>query len=137
MFEHIGIVVPDLDRSVRLHSATLEPLDLKILVEHRDGPNEGRVIFSSDKPQSPFFVLGADRPTFWRTDSEAAKSPVHLCFMAPSNEAVDRFHAAGLEQGAKDNGAPGIRRPPSTTHPCWMRTPTISKRGVYLQSPNG
>jgi catechol 2,3-dioxygenase-like lactoylglutathione lyase family enzyme len=33
----------------------------------------------------------------------------HLCFKAPSREAVDRFHAAGLKAGAKDNGKPGLR----------------------------
>ena len=43
---------------------------------------------------------------------QPAASPVHLCFSAPSAEAVDRFHALGLELGAKDNGHPGIRREP-------------------------
>jgi hypothetical protein len=42
----------------------------------------------------------------------AAASPVHLCFRAPSQEAVDRFHRAGLAQGATCNGAPGVRRVP-------------------------
>jgi len=37
---------------------------------------------------------------------------MHLCFRAPSREAVDRFHAAGVAHGAADNGGPGIRRQP-------------------------
>jgi catechol 2,3-dioxygenase-like lactoylglutathione lyase family enzyme len=34
---------------------------------------------------------------------------VHLAFSAPSPEAVDAFHAAALEAGGRDNGAPGPR----------------------------
>ena len=33
----------------------------------------------------------------------------HLAFVAPSTEHVDAFHAAGLEAGLNDNGAPGPR----------------------------
>jgi hypothetical protein len=32
-----------------------------------------------------------------------------VCFRAASRDAVDRFHAAGLKAGAKDNGKPGLR----------------------------
>ena len=33
----------------------------------------------------------------------------HLAFSAPSRQAVDRFHAAALRFGGKDEGAPGLR----------------------------
>ena len=33
----------------------------------------------------------------------------HFCFIAPSREAVDAFHKAGLECGGTDDGAPGPR----------------------------
>ena len=33
----------------------------------------------------------------------------HLALGAPSRDAVDRFHAAGLRSGGTDNGAPGLR----------------------------
>lgn len=47
----------------------------------------------------------------------AASSPVpadpnsglHSCFRAPTRASVDAFHAAALAQGARDNGAPGVR----------------------------
>ncbi len=32
-----------------------------------------------------------------------------LAFSAPSPDAVDAFHAAALEAGGRDNGAPGLR----------------------------
>lgn len=36
-------------------------------------------------------------------------SHVHLCFQAADRAMVERFHAAGLAAGGRDNGAPGLR----------------------------
>jgi predicted lactoylglutathione lyase len=36
-------------------------------------------------------------------------SRAFICFIAPSREAVDAFHAAGLAAGGRDNGPPGPR----------------------------
>jgi catechol 2,3-dioxygenase-like lactoylglutathione lyase family enzyme len=41
--------------------------------------------------------------------SERPVAGFHVAFSAPSREAVDRFHAAALEAGGRDNGAPGPR----------------------------
>jgi catechol 2,3-dioxygenase-like lactoylglutathione lyase family enzyme len=112
MFDHVGIVVKDLRASARLYAYMLAPLGFRIVEKHRLEADSGWVVISTGKPQSPFLVLGEGRPTFWTGDAVAAASPVHLCFAAPSKEAVDRFHNSGLRQGARDNGPPGIRRPP-------------------------
>lgn len=112
MFDHIGVVVSDLRRSASFYGHVLAPLGLRVLEEHSRGANEGWVVIGTGKPASPFFVVAAGRPTFWSDTAQPATSPVHLCFSAPSREAVDRFHAVGLEQGARDNGKPGIRRQP-------------------------
>ena len=112
MIDHIGIVVADLKRSARLYGHMLAPLGLRILEKHRRGPNDGWVVMSTGIPQSPFFVIAAGRPSFWEPEARASATPLHLCFSAPSRNAVDRFYAAGLSLGAKDNGAPGIRRQP-------------------------
>ena len=112
MFDHIGIVVSDLQRSARLYAHMLAPLGLRIVEKHRTGPGEGWVVIASGEPAAPFFVLAAGRPSFWPAEARPAASPVHLCFRAPSREAVDAFHRAGLAHGARDNGAPGVRRQP-------------------------
>ena len=112
MFDHIGVVVADLERSAQFYGGVLAPLGLHILERHSRGPNDGWVVMSTGAPRSPFFVIAAGRPSFWGPDARASASPVHLCFASPSKDAVDRFHAVGLELGAKDNGAPGIRRVP-------------------------
>jgi catechol 2,3-dioxygenase-like lactoylglutathione lyase family enzyme len=112
MFDHIGIVANDLKASARLYAYILAPLGIRIAEKHRIAPDSAWVVFSTGKPQSPFFVIGEGRPTFWTPTAIVASSPVHLCFSAPSREAVDRFHKLGLRHGARDNGAPGIRRSP-------------------------
>jgi catechol 2,3-dioxygenase-like lactoylglutathione lyase family enzyme len=112
MFDHLGIVVKDLKRSASLYAHMLAPLGLKIVEKHRTGPGEGWVVIGCGQPSSPFLVIGAGKPGFWPAEAIAGASPVHLCFKAPSQDAVDRFYRAGLAHGAKDNGAPGIRRPP-------------------------
>jgi len=78
----------------------LAPLGLRIVGKPRTGPGEGWVVISSGAPSSPFFVVGAGRPSFWQDQAMAGMSPVHLCFKAPSQDAVDRFHKAGLAQQA-------------------------------------
>jgi catechol 2,3-dioxygenase-like lactoylglutathione lyase family enzyme len=112
MFDHVGIVVADLEGSARFYGRVLAPLGLQILEKHSRGPKDGWVVMSTGAPRSPFFVFAAGRPSFWGPEARASVSPVHLCFTAPSQEAVDRFHALGLELGARDNGPPGIRRAP-------------------------
>jgi catechol 2,3-dioxygenase-like lactoylglutathione lyase family enzyme len=112
MFDHIGIVVADLRRSAQFYGRVLAPLGVRILEKHRRGPNDGWVVMSTGAPQSPFFVVAARRASFWGATAQVSASPIHLCFTAPSKEAVDRFHAIGVSLGARDNGAPGIRRQP-------------------------
>ncbi len=59
-------------------------------------------------------VAGAvmvDRPgqEYMATHEHHACGDAHVALRAASRAAVDRFHAAGLKAGAKDNGAPGLR----------------------------
>lgn len=42
-------------------------------------------------------------------DTGRVTRDLHLCFQAADRAAVDRFHAAGLTHGGRDNGAPGLR----------------------------
>lgn len=112
MFDHIGIVARDLRASARLYAHMLAPLGIRIVEEHRLAADSAWVVLSTGKPRFPFFVIAEGRPTFWTGTATVSTSPIHLCFSAPSREAVDHFHEAGLLHGARDNGAPGIRRSP-------------------------
>jgi catechol 2,3-dioxygenase-like lactoylglutathione lyase family enzyme len=112
MFDHIGVVVSDREQGWRFYERILAPLGIRVMEKYPRPNGEGWAVMSTGAPQSPFFVVAAGRPSFWTEGSKAGQSPAHLCFSAPSKEAVDQFHAIGLEAGGKDNGAPGIRRKP-------------------------
>ncbi|KAF2495606.1 hypothetical protein BU16DRAFT_618380 [Lophium mytilinum] len=55
--------------------------------------------------------FGSDYPYLWlkALPEGQTPTPTHIAFDAPNNEAVNAFHAAGLREGGKDQGAPGIR----------------------------
>src|SRR5215510_8299726 len=112
MFDHVGIVASDLERGKRFYEAVLEPLGHRLLEDHTQPDGTGWLVFGTGRPQSPFFVVAAGRPSFWAAGHEPARSPIHVAFSAPSKDAVDRFHAAGLSRGVRSNGEPGIRRKP-------------------------
>ena len=57
---------------------------------------------------------GKKWPEFWvqlasDQGQASAGNGTHIAFMAPSREAVDAFHQAGLDGGGRDAGAPGER----------------------------
>src|SRR5262249_14034942 len=55
-----------------------------------------------------FHVAGSDRSFALVRESPATEN-VHLAFPAPDRAKVDAFHAAAVEAGFRDNGAPGER----------------------------
>jgi hypothetical protein len=46
---------------------------------------------------------------FWLCQRGEPSAPTHVGFRASDRATVDAFHAAALEAGGSDNGAPGIR----------------------------
>ena len=103
MIDHLGVVVADPQIARRFYTAILEPLGISLLQD-----NGGWLVYGTPNAL-PFFVVAFGRPTFWRAEHGAAKSPLHLGFTAPSRESVDAFYRAGLASGGSDNGAPGDR----------------------------
>jgi catechol 2,3-dioxygenase-like lactoylglutathione lyase family enzyme len=110
VFDHVGIVFRDLERSGALYRAILGEIGIRLLEDHTRSDGTGWLVFGTGAPEAPFFVVAAGRPSFWTEECVPARSPAHIAFRAPSRNAVDNFHAAGLRHGATDNGKPGIRR---------------------------
>ena len=100
MYDHIGLHVNDLGASVRFYQAVLAPL--------------GHVLASHDATSAG---LGPkDAPALWLYAGNGNKSAAHVALQAPDRKSVDRFHAAGLKAGGRDNGAPGLRADYSPTY---------------------
>lgn len=94
MFDHLGLRTARLDASIRFYEAALAPL--------------GHLLASRDADGAGLGPPGA--PALWLSRvAEPRGSSAHLAFTVPDRQAVDRFHAAGLEAGGRDNGAPGPR----------------------------
>src|SRR5262245_56960517 len=110
MFDHLGIVFRDLSVAGAFYRPVLEPLGIRLMEDHTAADGTGWLVFSIGAPEAPFFVVAAGRPSFWSAGHEAARSPAHFAFTAPSRAAVDAFHRAGLAAGAVNNGDPGVRR---------------------------
>ena len=97
MIDHISVGVSDLERSARFYEVTLAPLGLSRLVT---------------RPATVGF--GKSYPEFW-INLRAGMSPIppesgsHICLRAKSPGEVDAFHAAALNAGGSDDGAPGLR----------------------------
>jgi len=95
MFDHIGLSVKNLNQSVEFYSAALAEL--------------GYVLCSRDESSAGFGPAG--EPTLWLYAAAANKAAAatHVALRARRRQAVDGFHARGLDAGGSDNGAPGLR----------------------------
>ena len=98
MFDHISFGVRDVAGAKRFYDAALAPLGYRCISDSAETLGYG-------KKAAALWIGAAERPV--KADD---KSNLHFCFTAPTRESVDKFHAAALKAGGKDNGKPGIRK---------------------------
>jgi catechol 2,3-dioxygenase-like lactoylglutathione lyase family enzyme len=110
LIDHIQLVVTDIRASKRFYGAVFEVLGIPI-----GGSAEDHI--------------WADELFISTKDSKAAAGELtgrhHLAFQAKDRKMVDRFHAAAIAAGGKDNGAPGERQ----YHPGYY--------GAFVLDPDG
>ena len=56
------------------------------------------------------------------------------CFIAPSRAAVDAFHAGGLREGGRDEGAPGLRPYGRAFYAAYLRDPDGNKLSAVCEA---
>jgi catechol 2,3-dioxygenase-like lactoylglutathione lyase family enzyme len=112
MIDHVGFGVRDYAASKAFYTQTLAPLGITLIMEVM----EAAAGFGRDG--KPFFWLSGQR----RPVSEN----VHVAFAVDERALVDAFHAAALEAGGTDNGAPGLR---PMYHPTYY--------GAFVRDPDG
>jgi catechol 2,3-dioxygenase-like lactoylglutathione lyase family enzyme len=111
MLDHMGFNVSDYDQSKAFYERALAPLGLALELE----PVPGVGGFGE-----------AGKPFFWIASRGPAHTGIHVAFLTDRRETVDAFHAAALEAGGTDNGAPGVR---TLYHPNYY--------GAYVLDPDG
>ena len=106
IIDHLSLGVPDLPAGRRFYDSLLESLGYACLAatEAFAAYGDGAIQF--------LIMTPLDR------EAASAGNGAHVCFVAPSPEAVDAFHRIALAGGGTDEGAPGPR-------------PGYPKPGVY------
>jgi catechol 2,3-dioxygenase-like lactoylglutathione lyase family enzyme len=99
MIDHLSLGVSDLARSGTFYDAVLAPLGYARLFTHERAIGYGL----PGARDEAFAILKAG-------DQAKPQGPGwHLAFRAPSRQAVDSFHSTALQNGALDEGGPGLR----------------------------
>ena len=103
MFDHLSTYTRDFARTKAFYAAVLEPLGATLICEFEtDG-------LSRSATEMVCAFGTEERGEFWIIESAKTFTPRHIAFRAATREAVDRFHAAAVAAGARDNGKPGLR----------------------------
>ena len=110
MLDHIIISVRDYGASKAFYQSALAPLEYHLIMEFGQAGGFG--------------IL--EKPDFFIKEGDALTPPVHVAFTARDRATVDAFHAAALEAGGTDNGAPGLR---PDYHPNYY--------GAFIFDPDG
>src|SRR5690554_2655141 len=113
MIDHFGLSVGDHARALAFYDTILAPLGYRRLQDF-------------DLPHGRFTGYGDTKPDFWLSSGGRCTGRLHIAFSAASREAVDAFHRAALQAGARDNGAPGLRE---IYHPDYY--------GAFVFDPDG
>ena len=100
LIDHVSITVRDLERAGRFYNAVLEALGYPRVTASEARIGYGVRKRSEDDRQAYISVVKSDHVVADRR---------HWAFVAPDRRAVERFHAAGLAGGGRDDGAPGLR----------------------------
>src|SRR5919198_3192364 len=100
MFDHLSVGVENLSRAAAFYDASLAPLGYVRLSQNARSVCYGPEGFTGEAP----FAIIAFGP-----DAKPPGPGFHLAFVAPSRDAIDRFHRAALSAGGIDEGPPGIR----------------------------
>ncbi|MBK0399801.1 VOC family protein [Limibaculum sp. M0105] len=95
--DHLSVGVPDIAAGRAFYDQLLAPLEVNCLAA-----GDGFAAYGRDTIQFLLLLPFDGGPA-------TGGNGTHIGFAAPSREAVEAGHAAGLKAGGKDEGAPGER----------------------------
>ena len=117
IIDHLSVGVSDIEKACRFYDPVLETLDCPRLAT-----SEAFAAYGRDAVQ--FLIMQPHNGA-----GNSAGNGTHICFVAPSREAVDAFHAAAMGEGGFDAGAPGPRPgyPKAEIYTAFVRDPFGNK----------
>jgi len=104
MLSHVTVGVRNLDRAGHFYDALFVPLGLKRRIVTPDGGPAALCWVAASAPLPRFYAYIP-----YDGEPATAGNGGMTAFLAPSIEAVQAAHAAGLAHGGIDEGAPGPR----------------------------
>lgn len=118
MLDHVSVTVDRFDEAERFYDAVFSALGVPKVGRSEGWAGYGLRADAAAPERAYVSVRQADEPI--RADRR------HWAFKAPNRNAVDAFHRAGLANGGRDDGAPGLR---SDYHPAYY--------AAFLLDPDG
>lgn len=100
MIDHVSIAVARLARAERFYDAVFAALDIPKIGRDETWIGYG-LRADAEHPERVYVSI--------RAGAASTEPGRHWAFKAPDRAAVRRFHAAGLDAGGRDDGAPGLR----------------------------
>ncbi|MFV1983103.1 MAG: VOC family protein [Thiohalomonadales bacterium] len=97
ILSHISIGTNNLERATAFYDKVLSTLGCKKVMEYPVG-----VAYGKEYPEFWIQIPPDEKPASIGNGS-------HIGFFANSKEAVHAFHETALNEGGKDDGAPGLR----------------------------
>ena len=114
MIHHVSLGTNDVGRSKRFYDAVLPIVGILPMAEDEGGLGYG----------SGTFHFSVQVPIDGRPATVG--NGTHIAFAVEDRSMVDRFHAAALENGGSDDGAPGLRPDYDANY-----------YGAYFRDPDG
>ena len=132
MISYVTVGADDIARAKRFYSAFLPALEYT-LKEGPEGLSYALPVAPGQRPILPDFYV---KPTF-NGQSATAGNGTMIAFEASSQEQVRKLHAAALEAGGTDEGAPGFRASYGAHfYVSYLRDPQGNKIALFSSDPS-
>lgn len=119
LLDHCSITVRNLEKARPFYKAVMAALGAVVAYDRDDAIGFGQRNQAADDSHSYLSVFQSEK---------ASPDPRrHWCFRAASAEMVGAFHAAGLQAGGRDDGAPGPRSYHPNYHSAFLLDPEGNK----------
>ncbi|PWE26746.1 glyoxalase [Pararhodobacter marinus] len=132
MIAYVTVGADDMARARRFYDALLPALGYG-LDEGPEGLSYALPVPPGQRPVLPDFYV---KPPFDGAPARAGNGTM-VAFLARSQQQVRRLHAAGLEAGGTDEGAPGFRADYGADfYVAYLRDPQGNKIALFSNDPD-